>query len=79
MVGAPVRVHSLDDEDLGIVHVPWPISEGDVLELGGQGPVILLRVVDLIDTGRRFPIAALVRLIPAPTLDSGQLRRDRSS
>jgi len=48
--------------------MPWPISEGDALELGGQGPIFPLRVVELIETGRTFPIAALVKVAPAPTL-----------
>ena len=70
MIGAPVRVHSLDYDDLAIAHVPWPISEGDVLELRGQGPMFPLRVVELIETGQLFPIAALVRVAPAPTLSA---------
>ena len=36
-VGVPVRVHALAGDDLGIAHVPWPISEGEVLEFGGPG------------------------------------------
>ena len=61
-----IRVHSLDDDDLGIAHVPWPISEGDALELGGHGPILLLRVVDLVETGPHSPLAALVKVSPAP-------------
>jgi hypothetical protein len=67
VVGVPVRVHSLDDEDLGIAHVPWPISDGDALELG-HGPMLLLRVVDLVETGPHSPLVALVKVAPAPML-----------
>ena len=28
MIGAPVRVHDREGDDLGIAHVPWPIEAG---------------------------------------------------
>jgi hypothetical protein len=66
--GVPVRVHSLDGDDLGIAHVPWPVSPGDVLEFGGDGPIRPLRITHLVETGRMFPIAALVKAALAPEL-----------
>jgi len=65
MVGVPVRVHSRTGDDLGVCHLPPPVEVGDVLELG-HGPILLLRVVDLVETGREFPLAALVKVSPAP-------------
>lgn len=53
---------------VALPHAPWPISEGDVLELGGQGPIVLLRVVDLVETRRTHPIAAIVKVAPAPAV-----------
>jgi hypothetical protein len=38
-----------------------------VLELG-HGPILLLRVIDLVETGPRSPLAALVKVSPAPML-----------
>jgi hypothetical protein len=63
-IGVPVRVHDVDGEDLGIAYMPWPISPGDVLELGGDGPIVPLSVTHLIETGQLFPIAALVKAVP---------------
>jgi len=40
-----------------LCHVPPPVEVGDVLELG-HGPILLLRVVDLVETGRHSPLAA---------------------
>jgi len=40
-----------------------------VLELG-RGPILLLRVVDLVETGPRRPLSALVKVSPAPMLVS---------
>jgi hypothetical protein len=59
-VGVPVRVHDVEGGDLGIAHVPWPISLGDVLELGSEGALRPLRVVNLVDTRRTAAIAAFV-------------------
>ena len=67
MVGVPVRVHSRTGDDLGVAHVPPPIELGDVLELG-HGPILLLRVVDFVETGPNSPLAALVKVAPAPML-----------
>jgi hypothetical protein len=36
-----------------------------VLELGHR-PILLLRVVDLVETGLHSPLAALVKVAPAP-------------
>jgi hypothetical protein len=49
-VGVPVRVHDRHGDDLGIAHVPVPVEVGDVLELG-VGPLLLLRIVDLVEAG----------------------------
>ena len=46
-IDVPVRVHSRTGDDLGVAHVPAPVEVGDVLELG-HGPILLLRVVDLV-------------------------------
>ena len=45
----PLRVHSRTGDDLGIAHIPAHVEVGDVLELG-YGPILLLRVVDLVET-----------------------------
>ena len=66
-VGVAVRVHSRTGDDLGIAHVPPAVEVGDVLELG-HGPILLLRVVDLVETGPHSPLAALVKVSPAPML-----------
>jgi hypothetical protein len=66
--GVPIRLHDVYAEDLGTAHVPWPISPGDVLELGGEGPIRPLRITHLVETGRLYPIAALVKVSPAPAL-----------
>ena len=66
-VGVPVRVHSRTGDDLGTAHVPVPVEVGDILELG-HGPILLLRVVDLVETGPHSPLAALVKVSPAPML-----------
>jgi hypothetical protein len=54
-IGVRVRVYTLLGDEIGMVHVPWPVSEGDVLELGGEGPISPLRVVELVETGRMSP------------------------
>jgi hypothetical protein len=36
-----------------------------VLELG-HGPILLFRVIDLVETGQQSPLAALVKVAPAP-------------
>jgi hypothetical protein len=65
MIGVPVRVHSRKGDDLGLCHVPPPVEVGDVLELG-HGPILMLRVVDLVETGPHSPLAALVKVSTAP-------------
>jgi hypothetical protein len=69
MIGVVVRVHSRTGDDLGVAHVPPPVEVGDVLELG-HGPLFLLRVIDLVETGPYSPLAALVKVVPAPVLVS---------
>ena len=54
VVGVPVRVHDRHGDDLGVAHVPPPVELGDLLELG-RGPILLFRVVDLVDTGPHSP------------------------
>ena len=49
MVGVAVRVHSRMGKDLGLCHVPLPVEVGDVLE-SGHRPILLLRVIDLVET-----------------------------
>ncbi len=67
VIRVPVRVHSRRGDGLGTCHVPLPVSVGDVLELG-HGPLFLLRVVDLVETGPNSPLAALVKAAPTPML-----------
>jgi hypothetical protein len=65
VVGVAVRVHSRRGDDLGLAHVPPPVEFGDVLELG-RGEILLLRIVDVVETPPNSPLAALVRVSPAP-------------
>ena len=65
MVGVAVRVHSRTGDDLGLCHLPPPVEIGDVLALG-HGPILLLRVVALVETGPHSPLAPLVKVSPAP-------------
>jgi hypothetical protein len=67
VVGVAVRVHSRKGDDLGVCHIPPPVEVGDVLELG-HGPLLLLRVIDLVETGPHSPLAALVKVAPAAML-----------
>ena len=67
VVGVAVRVHSRTGDDLGLCHVPPPVRVCDVLELG-HGPILPLRVVDLVETGPHSPLAALVKVSPVPML-----------
>jgi hypothetical protein len=74
-VGVAVRVHSRSGDDLGLCHVAPPVELGDVLELG-HGPILLLRVVDVVEAGPSSPLAALVKVAPAPLL-AARWRRQR--
>jgi hypothetical protein len=67
VIGVAVRVHDIAGDDLGVAHVPPAVEVGDVLELG-HGPILLLRVVDLVETDPHSPLAALVKVSPAPML-----------
>lgn len=64
-VGVAVRVHSRAGDDLEIAHVPLPVELGGVLELG-HGPILMLRVVDLVEASPDAAIAAMVKVSPAP-------------
>lgn len=60
MIGAKVRLHDLTGDDIGTAHVPWPVELDDLIALEhGE-----YRVVDVIDTGRMYPLAALVKVQP---------------
>jgi hypothetical protein len=67
VIGVAVRVHSRKGDDLGICHVPPPVDVGDVLDLG-RGPILLLRVIGVVETRPGSPLAALVRVVPDPAL-----------
>jgi hypothetical protein len=67
VIGVAVRVHSRTGDNLGVAHIPPPVRVGDVLELR-HGPILLLRVVDAVETGPHSPLAALVKVAPAPLL-----------
>lgn len=60
-VGVPVRVHSLDGDDLGIAHLPPAVGPGDLVALEHAE----YRVVDIVETGQADAIAALVKVMPA--------------
>jgi hypothetical protein len=47
---SPSGCAAVRGDDLGVGHVPPPVEIGDVVELG-NGPILLLRVVDLLETG----------------------------
>lgn len=66
VVGVPVRVHSRAGDDLGICHMPHPVRVGDLLELS-QEPILLLRVVELVETDASSPLA-VVKVAPASVL-----------
>ena len=61
VLGAPVRVHDMHGDDLGIAHVPTPIETGDLilLEAGDY------RVRDVIPLGEGSLLYALIRAQPA--------------
>jgi hypothetical protein len=63
----PPRRTAERGDDLGVAHVPPPIEAGDVLELGHR-PILLLRVVDVVETGPNSPLAALVKVSPPQAL-----------
>ncbi len=66
-IGVPVRVFSRKGDDLGIAHVPPPVEIGDVLDLG-RGPMLIFRIVDMVETGPQSAVVALVKAAPAPAL-----------
>ena len=55
----------VDADDLGVAHLPPPVAIDDVLELG-HGPIPLLRLVDLVETGPDSPLGAQVKVALAP-------------
>jgi hypothetical protein len=58
MVGVPVRLHSLDGDDVGIVHVPPPIEVGDLIATAHA----LFRVLDVVTSPPGSLIAAMVKV-----------------
>ncbi|CAN5745795.1 hypothetical protein BH18ACT13_BH18ACT13_02990 [soil metagenome] len=44
-----------------IGQAPWPISIGDVIATEHE----IFRVYDVVQTGQLYPVAALVRVVPA--------------
>jgi hypothetical protein len=63
MVGAPIRVHDMYGDDLGVVHVPTPIETGDLILLD-QGEYRVRDVIP-IPLDEWSPLYALVRAQPA--------------
>jgi hypothetical protein len=61
MIGVPVRVHSLEGDNLGVAHLPPAVGPGDLVPLEHAE----YRVVDVVVTGPHSPLAALVRAWPA--------------
>ena len=61
MIGVPVRVHDLTGDDLGVAHLPPAVGPGDLVALEHAEN----RVVDVVETGKTYPIAALVKARPA--------------
>jgi len=62
VLGVPIRVHDMTDDDLGIAHVPTPVETGDLILLERRE----YRVRDVILVGdARSPLYALVRAQPA--------------
>ena len=57
MPGLRVEVYSLDGSDLGPVHVPPPVSVGDILALGFGPP---LKIVSVFHEDEH-PVAISVR------------------
>ena len=60
MLGVPVRVHDMSGDDLGVAHLPPPVEVGDLVALA-RGEY---RVLDVVETGQTYPVAALVRAQP---------------
>jgi hypothetical protein len=61
VLGAPIRVHDMTGDDLGIAHVPTPVEPGDLILLE-RGEY---RVLDVIPVDAPSPLYALVRAQPA--------------
>lgn len=47
--------------------MPPPVEIGDVLELG-RGPMLIFRIVDVVEAGPQSSVAALVKAAPAPAV-----------
>ena len=60
VLGAPVRVHNMTGDDLGIARVPTPVEPGDLVLLEH----VELCIRDVILTGSGSPLYALVRVQP---------------
>lgn len=71
--GAPIRVHDMIGDDLGIAYVPTPVEIGDLILLE-RGEYRVLDVIAVDDA--RSPLHALVRAQPAHVgpLDVGGAR-----
>lgn len=59
--GAPVRVFLGDGTDLGVAHVPWPVSPGDLCALERGLP---LRVRSVAPTAPGEPYHAELEVFP---------------
>ena len=60
VIGVVVRVATLAPATTSApAHVPPPVEVGDLLALGHR-PILLMRVVDLVETGLHAPLVALV-------------------
>jgi hypothetical protein len=51
--GAPVRVFLRDGTDLGVAHVPWPVSPGDLFALE-RGLPLRVRTVEPAPPGELY-------------------------
>jgi hypothetical protein len=60
MVGVAVRLHGLDGDDVGVVHVPPPIEVGDLIASAHA----LFRVLDVITSPPGSPIGAIAKVKP---------------
>ena len=59
--------------------IPPPVDVADVLELG-HGPILLLRMVDLVETPPHSPVGALVKVSLEPMLvRKGDLAQDEGA
>ena len=69
MPGLSVEVYSLDGSDLGPVHVPPPVSVGDVVALGFGPPLKVVSVFHEDDE----PVAISVRPLYVTIVNSPEI------